>query len=184
MKKLWWMAFLLLFASAAAAQQKPASANPVSDAVRSLLASSSKNLIGAFEEMPAEKYSFRPTAGQMSFGKLALHIVGANDFLCSSVSGQAKPQAGKLTETSPKPELVAALKASFDYCATALEHVDDAGLSAMVPFFGGHQVTRATGMIVIAEGLADHYAMAAMYLRLNGLLPPTAQRRANAKEEE
>ena len=29
----------------------------------------------------------------------------------------------------------------------------------------------------LAADLADHYAMAAMYLRMNGMLPPTAQKK-------
>jgi uncharacterized damage-inducible protein DinB len=183
MKKLWWMAFLILLApAAAAAQQKPAEANPVSSAVRSILARQSGNLIASFEEMPAEKYNFRPTAQQMTFGHLAVHIAGSNYFLCSKVSGQAPPQAAKVTEDSPKAELVAAVKASFAFCSGALEHVEDSGLSAMIPFFGEREVTRAMGMIAITDDLADHYAMAAMYLRLNGLLPPTAQPRGKMKE--
>jgi uncharacterized damage-inducible protein DinB len=186
MKKLWWMAFVILLAPAAAAAQAahggPAEANPVSSAVRSIVAREAKNLIAAFEEMPAEKYNFHPTPQQMTFGHLAMHITGSNYYLCSKVSGQAAPQAAKVTEDSPKPELVAAVKASFAFCETALAKVDDSGLSARMPFFGGREVTRAMGLIAIPEDLADHYAMAAMYLRLNGLLPPTAQPRAKAKE--
>jgi hypothetical protein len=30
-------------------------------------------------------------------------------------------------------------------------------------------------MLTLASAFADHYGMAAMYLRLNGLLPPTAR---------
>jgi uncharacterized damage-inducible protein DinB len=183
MKKLWWMALLILLVPvAAAAQQKPAETNPVSTAVRNILARESKNLIAAIEEMPAEKFNFRPTPAQMTFGHLAVHIAGSNYFLCSKVSGQAAPHAEKVTENSSKSELVAAVKGSFRFCAAALEHVDDSHLSDMVPFFGGSEVTRAMGMIAITDDLADHYSMAAMYLRLNGLLPPTAQPRAKAKE--
>lgn len=184
MKKLWWMMFLALFVPVAvAAQQKPAAeANPVSTAVRNILAHESQNLIAAIEEMPAEKFNFRPTPAQMTFGHLAVNITGSNYFLCSKVSGQAPPNAEKVTEDSPKPELVAAIKGSFHFCSTALEHVDDSHLADMVPFFGGREVTRAMGMIAIAEDLTDHYAMAAMYLRLNGLLPPTAQPRGKEKE--
>jgi hypothetical protein len=36
-------------------------------------------------------------------------------------------------------------------------------------------LTRASAMIALTNDFADHYSAAAMYLRLNGLLPPTAQ---------
>jgi DinB superfamily len=186
MKKVWWMALLILLVPVVAAAQPargvPAEANPVSTAVRNILAYQSKNLIASIEEMPAEKFNFRPTPAQMTFGHLAMHITGSNYYLCSKVSGEAAPPAPKLTEHSPKSELVAAVKGSFDFCASALERVDDSHLTDMVPFFGGRQVTRAMGLISINVDLADHYAMAAIYLRLNGLLPPTAQAHGKGKE--
>jgi hypothetical protein len=37
-------------------------------------------------------------------------------------------------------------------------------------------VTRAWISLVLAGAWADHYAEAAMYLRLNGVLPPTAKK--------
>ena len=35
---------------------------------------------------------------------------------------------------------------------------------------------RAWAVVALASSWADHYATAAMYLRLNNLLPPTAQK--------
>lgn len=42
--------------------------------------------------------------------------------------------------------------------------------------FGGKQVTRAWISLILAGTWADHYAETAMYLRLKGLLPPTAKK--------
>jgi len=53
--------------------------------------------------------------------------------------------------------------------------VDDAKLGEMVPWFGPKPVTRATAILAIAEDWSDHYSQLANYLRLNGLLPPTAK---------
>ena len=83
--------------------------------------------------------------------------------------------------TDSEVKLTAALKASFDYCATALGRVDDSKLTDQVPFFGGRQVTRVAAMIALSNDWADHYAAQAMYLRLNGLLPPTAQKSSGTK---
>jgi hypothetical protein len=149
--------------------------NPVSNAVRRILERQSKNIVAAAEAMPAEKYSFKSTPDQMTFGHLVIHTAGANNFLCSSISGNPAPAEEKLAETDPKDKLVAALKASFDYCTQALAKADDSNLGEQVPFFGGHKVSRAHAMIILTDAFADHYGMAAIYLRLNGLLPPTAQ---------
>jgi hypothetical protein len=38
-------------------------------------------------------------------------------------------------------------------------------------------VTKARAVIALAQDWADHYAQVAIYLRLNGILPPSARRR-------
>lgn len=151
------------------------SGNPVSDALRSDLTRSQRNLVGAAQEMPADKYGFSPTGKEMSFGQLVLHIAGSNDYMCSTISGMSRPNPAKMQPTAPKDSLLARLKSSFEYCSSALKNVSDADLGAQVPFFGGRKVTKATAMMGLAEDWSDHYAQAAIYLRLNGHLPPTAQ---------
>ena len=42
--------------------------------------------------MPAEKYGFKPTAAQMSFGDVMVHLAEGNDYLCSAITGVAAPQ--------------------------------------------------------------------------------------------
>jgi hypothetical protein len=48
----------------------------------------------------------------------------------------------------------------------------------MVSFFGERKVTRAKLIFAAAQDWADHYSQLAIYLRLNGLLPPTAKQKA------
>ncbi len=80
-----------------------------------------------------------------------------------------------LKESDGKDKLVEGLKASFDFCTTALAKVDDSKLGDEVELFGGHKGPRAFALIALTNDWADHYSSAAMYLRLNGMLPPTAQ---------
>jgi len=151
--------------------------NPVSATVKQQLERNSKNLVAAAESLPAEKYSFRPTPEQMDFAHLVVHTAEANTFFCSKASGQPEPAGAKLADTDPKEKIVAALKASFDYCSTVLAGVDDSGLGDPVTLFGGRKATRAAALISLSNSWADHYAAVAMYLRLNGVLPPTARPR-------
>jgi len=169
------LAAFLLIPCLSFARNRQSSSNPVSDAVRSIVARHGKIMIAAAEEMPADKYSYRPTPAQMTFGHLVMHIAESNDFLCSRVSGVAAPAHVKLVDTDPKAQLVTALRNSFSYCSTALEKVNDSDLTQTVPFFGGHNVTKAFMMISLTDDLFDHYSAQAMYLRLNGHLPPTAE---------
>src|SRR3569623_1924687 len=89
--------------------------NPVSDGLRSNLTSAAKKTIAAAEEMPADKYGYKPTEAQVPFGHWVSHAAVANYFICSKLSGGTAPEAG-VKETDPKDKLVDAMKKSFDYC--------------------------------------------------------------------
>jgi hypothetical protein len=156
-----------------AAAQAPAT--PVSDALRSIEQRQAKNLVAAAEEMPPGKYGFKPTPAQMSLGKIIVHLSGGNDYLCSKIAGVEAPKRSEVTEGTSKEKLVARLRETFQFCESALAKVNDSDLTAKVPFFGEQEVTRAEAMFAAAEDWADHYSQLAIYLRLNGLLPPTAK---------
>jgi hypothetical protein len=166
----------------AAQQEFKSSPNPVSDAVRDNLARNSKNLVASAELMPAEKYGYQPTPAQMTFGQLIAHVVQTNVALCSGISGTTAPmtpeELKKLAGTDPKDALVGAIKRSFEYCTEALSRVNDAQLADEATMFGRRTgQSRGMMLVTIANDWADHYSTAAGYLRLNGLLPPTAQPR-------
>lgn len=173
MKTLLSLLALALMASPAVSAAQ--TANPVADALRQTEQRASHNIIAAAEEMPANKYEYRSTAKQMSYGQLMLHITGANGFMCAVIGGKPMPAHSKLTPSSPKAEIVAALKASFQFCDESLAGLKDSQLGDMVPFFGGRKVPRANMVLEAAGDWADHYGQAAGMLRLNGMLPPTAQ---------
>jgi vancomycin resistance protein YoaR len=173
MKKLFLIpALLLLAASAATAQTK----NPVSSALRDILPDRQKNTIAAVEAMPADKFNYKPTPDQMTFGHLVAHMIEANNALCSGAAAVPAPKVEEAKESDGKDKLVAALKASFDFCADSLAKMDDSKLSETTNGPGGQQLSRARFALGIASNWADHYAEAAMYLRLNGILPPTAKK--------
>lgn len=160
--------------TATAAAQNPAA--PVSDALRSNEQRAAKNLVAAAETMPADKYGFKPTPAQMSVGDIVTHLSGGNDYLCSKISGVAAPKRAELAKGAAKEALVGRLKETFQFCESALAKVNDSDLGAKVPFFGDREVTRAHAMLAAVEDWGDHYSQLAVYLRLNGLLPPTAKR--------
>ena len=166
-----------LFASAQTKSDASApTKNPVSSALREIQSGRQKNILAAVDEMPADKFSYKPTADQMTFGHLVTHIVEANNVLCSKVSGAAAPKAAEVKESDGKDKLASALKASFDFCSEALSKMDDSNLGESTEIFGG-QHTRAWAAMILSSSWADHYGMAAMYLRLNGLTPPSAKKK-------
>jgi hypothetical protein len=157
-----------------AAQDPP---TPVSDALRSAAGRAGSNFIAAAEEMPAGRYGFKPTPAQMSFGDVIAHMAAGNDALCSSIGGLAAPKRSEVGAGAPKEKLVARLRETFQFCESALAKVNDSRLGGKVPYFGDRKISRAEAMVAAAEEWAGHYGQLAVYLRLNGLLPPTAKRR-------
>lgn len=167
-----FLAVCLAFASSAAFAQNK---NPVSDALREMLAGREKNTVASFEEMPAAKFEYKPTAEQMTFGHLAAHIVEANNYFCANVGDVPQPKV-ELKGTEGKEKLVAEMKASFDFCKEALAKASDSKMSENITWFDGKPRARVWAFLGLASSWADHYGAAAMYLRLNGLLPPTAKK--------
>ncbi len=148
--------------------------NPVTSTVKGQMSRFAKNMVGAAEAMPAEKYGFKPSAEMNSYGHLVLHILQTNNLLCSKASGAAAPEV-TLAEADGKDKLVAGLKASFDFCSTALANVDDSKLGDPLTLFGNRPSSRAGALIALSDGWYDHYSTQAIYLRLNGIFPPSAQ---------
>ena len=170
--------FLAMVSTATAQTGAAAStgiSNPVTTTVRQMEVRESKNIIGAGEEMPADKFSYRPTPEQMSFGHLLVHIAESNTLFCSRIAGD-KPKELKLADTESKDALNKAVRDSFSYCEQVLAKADDSKLGEEIPLFGGQKAPRAAAFIYLAASWSDHYGAAAMYLRLNGLLPPSAKK--------
>ena len=155
----------------------PAPSSPVSDAVRASAGRAAANFIAAAEDMPAPKYGYMPTAGQMSFGEVIAHMAGGNDALCSGMGGVAAPKRAAMNSAASKEEIVARLRETFRFCESALAGLDDSRLDEKVPYFGEQRLSRGAAMVAAAEEWAGHYSQIAVYLRLNGLQPPTAKRR-------
>jgi hypothetical protein len=160
---------LLALPALAAAQS-----NVVATAVRRNAEPSGKYLLAAAEAMPADRYGFRPTPAQMTFGALIAHIQGDNRTTCAALSGLTPEPEEKIPATASKEKLVAALRRSIQFCDRALARLDDATLGETVTWYG-EKTTRATAAIGLVTDWADHYGQQAIYLRLNGVLPPTAR---------
>lgn len=147
---------------------------PVADAFRAGYKRVAKRLILAAQEMPATKYAYKPTKAQMTFGEVVAHLADDNDDICSLVGGMPAPTRTTMAATDTKAHLVARLEETFAFCDQALAALDDTRLGEQLSS-GGETESRALVMIDAVAHWSDHYSQAAIYLRLNGLLPPTAK---------
>jgi len=150
--------------------------NPVTDVVREIAERRQTNLLAAVDEMPADKFGWSPTPAQQTFGHLVVHMTMSNIELCSKAANMPPPPMKPMPETD-KERLQAGLTKSFMFCQAALTRVDDSKLGDSIELFGGKPATVASALIALTNDWADHYSAAAIYLRLNNLLPPTAQKK-------
>jgi hypothetical protein len=150
--------------------------NTVVTSLRSRLANMSKYLPASAELMPAEKYEYKPTPSHLTFAQHMVHMADFNEAMCAVIGGVAAPaHSTKVDVHSSKAEIVEYLRGSFAYCSGIFGTLTDANLGDTITLFG-QSGTKATASLVLAMDWSDHYAVTATYLRLNGLLPPTAKK--------
>jgi hypothetical protein len=77
-----------------------------------------------------------------------------------------------------KPEIIALLKKTFQGAEEIMTGLSDAQMLEPVKFpFGDRTVTRATYWQGPLYQLRNHYGQLVVYLRMNGIVPPTSVRR-------
>src|SRR5690349_12917065 len=106
MKRFLAVAVLAALSSAALAQQVK---NPLSTSIREVLANRQKNILAAVDTMPADKFSYKPSADQMTFGHLVLHIIESNHHFCAQAADVPEPKVAEVKDTDGKDKLTAAL---------------------------------------------------------------------------
>jgi len=132
------------------------------------------NLEAAADTMPAARYGFKLTDGQMSFAEWINHSTDRNYSDCATLKSEAAPEAvKKVASLKDKGEVSQALKDSFAYCAAALEGIDDQKVLA------SPQMTYSLLHIVVHNN--EIYGNIVGYLRSSGIVPPSTAARMDQK---
>jgi uncharacterized damage-inducible protein DinB len=128
----------------------------------------------AAQDMPEDKYSFRPTASVRTFGELIGHVAGAQNMICAVAMGEQPGTEDAIEKTvKDKAGLIRALRQSTDYCARAYRQTDAATHAAATLF--GMNVTRLHALMLNATHNGEHYGNIVTYLRINGMVPPSSR---------
>jgi uncharacterized damage-inducible protein DinB len=133
--------------------------------------------VAVAEAMPAESYSFRPNAEEMSFGQLIVHIATANNSAFATVSGEKAPALPeKLAgwRKDPAVDKAAALQFlndSFDFCLRLMASLPEETLSA-TQGPEGRQTMGYERIWGYFTHTAHHRAQAEVYLRVKNIKPP------------
>jgi uncharacterized damage-inducible protein DinB len=133
-------------------------------------------ILDVAEVMPAEKYGYKPTPAVSSFGDQLVHVAGITQRFIDTAKG-IKTEAAHHGEMA-KPEVIGLLKKTFQSAQEMITPLTDAQLLEPVKFpFGDRMVTRATFWQGPLYQIRNHHGQLVVYLRMNGIVPPTTARR-------
>jgi hypothetical protein len=156
------------------------------DSFNALLNSAEGQMMSLVKAMPAEKYSFAPSAsifvpsqkteynGVRTFAALVIHVAQANYGLGGGIGG-LKPDVDpkSLATLTDKDQIVAALAASFAFVHKSIGTLTTANAFESVR----GPMTRASQAGFIAVHTADEYGQMVEYLRMNGMVPPASEKK-------
>jgi uncharacterized damage-inducible protein DinB len=133
-------------------------------------------ILAIAEVMPADKYGYKPTPEVSSFGDQLVHVAGIAQRFIDSAKG-TKTEAAHHGAMA-KPEVIALLTKTLQSAQDLMTPLTDAQLLEPVKFpFGDRTVTRATFWQGALYQIRNHHGQLVVYLRMNGIVPPTSVRR-------
>jgi uncharacterized damage-inducible protein DinB len=134
------------------------------------------DLIDVAEVMPEQKYDYKPTAEMATFRDQLIHVAGIAQRFVDSAKGTKSAEHGH--KTMSKAEVIALLKQTLQAGQETLGALTDAQLLEQVKFpFGNRMVTRFTFWMGPLYQFRNHHGQLVVYLRMNGIVPPTTARR-------
>lgn len=138
-----------------------------------------RKLAAMAEDMPEDKYDFKPNPAERSFAEQLLHAAGANYFFINPAKGLKPPEGDpKRAEYKTKAAVADFVKKSFADGAALIQSKGDGGLNDLLidPFSKQPAQARfndfAWGFI---EHSGEHYGQLVVYYRVAGLVPPESR---------
>ena len=122
--------------------------------------------------MPPEQYSFQPSEEQMTFSEQLVHMLGNIRWLGSSYLGAKKLDVDLKKKDYSKKEIIQLLEKGFSQTKAAIDALTPEVLNEEVSFFAGPMSKRQI-LNLLNDHLTHHRAQLVVYLRLNGVQPPS-----------
>jgi len=169
----------------AAPAAAPAKAPTAGQVLDRQLTNLEREFVPAAEAMPEEKFHFAPTNGEFkgvkTFALQVRHVAAANYSFAASFLGE-KPPVDTGGDDGPealktKAEIVKFLKDSFAYAHKAFGTITNENITGAIPTPWGQGTISRLGLanLTVAHGF-DHYGQMAVYLRMNGIIPPASRK--------
>lgn len=132
-------------------------------------------LLKIADAMPEDKFGFKPTPAQRSFGEQVMHAASTNVDFLKVVGGAAAAPTFSAESAKTKADILKALAESYDYAIALLNEQSDAGINETIDAAFLGQSTRARVFWFLLGHSMDVYGQLAVSLRLNGVVPPASR---------
>ncbi len=168
----------LLAQEAAKKKEPPKSAPSPSQAVLQQWNDIGRKLIAIAEDLPEDKYDYKPNPASRTFVEQLLHVSASMYYFTDVAQGQ-KVRYGddpKRDELKTKAQVVAFVKKCVEDGANLIKAKGDAGMAGTVVDPFSNQETRLTDWAHgIIEHSGEHYGQLVVYYRINGMVPPESR---------
>ena len=133
-------------------------------------------MVAIADAMPEDKFGYKSTPAQRSYGEQVMHVVQVNQALLGTL-GAKTPAPGINLKATSKTDIMQALRQSYDYGEAVFKEFNDAAWTqpVMGPKFMG-QATRVRIANFAMTHTMDIYGQMVVYLRLNNIVPPASRR--------
>jgi uncharacterized damage-inducible protein DinB len=127
------------------------------------------------DAMPEDKFGYKSTPPQRSYGEQVMHVATVNVDVLKWIQGQAPAPSLTAESAKSKADMVKAMSDSYDYGIALLKEQTDATIVQTIDgrFLGPS--TRARVFWFLLGHSMDIYGQMAVYLRLNGIVPPASR---------
>ena len=155
---------------------------PLASVIQKAFDVNANYLMMAARMMPEAAYGFRPTPELRTFGEQINHATAAQYSFCNQAGVppgiERRPPPG-LRQVTAKADIVKALDDSVAYCDNVLKAASETWLMEIAPRLGGATSglidgIRAHAFMYNNVHDAEDYGTLTIYLRLQGLVPPSS----------
>jgi len=132
-------------------------------------------MIKLAEAMPDDKFGYKSTPAQRSYGEHIMHAALVNVDLLKLVGGRAAAPTFTAESAKTKADILAALAASYDFGTALLNEQTEATIGQTQDASWLGTSTRARMFWTLLSHWMDVYGQMVGYLRLNGIVPPASR---------
>jgi len=149
-----------------------------------------REIVGAAEAMPEEKFNFAPASlnipgseykGVRTFAEQVKHVAATNYLLWGGITGDKSPVPAD-GDNGPdslktKAEIIKYLKDSYALGHKAAKSLtaENAVTTVPNPYGGANPMSRLFMATFSVAHAFDHYGQMVEYLRMNGIIPPASR---------